>query len=338
MFKDGTLFEGKSFGAPRSAAGEVVFTTGMTGYPETLTDPSYRGQILVFTYPLLGNYGVAGKEFWESERVQAAGVVVSNYIGTPSHPFSRETLGAWLTRQGVPLLEVKDTRALVQKIREEGSPLGKVLIGGKKIGFEDPNARNLVAEVSIKKPSTRGRGRKHVVLIDCGAKKNIERELVARGLRVTTVPWNYDIFSISSFDALVVSNGPGDPKMAGETVANVRKAMELGIPVLGICLGNQILALAAGGDTYKLKFGHRGQNQPCALVGSERSILTTQNHGYAVGRIPPGFKEWFKNGNDGTNEGLIHKTKPFMSVQFHPEHTPGPTDAAWVFDHFLSRI
>ncbi len=354
-FKDGSRFDGQSFGAPVPAAGEVVFTTGMTGYPETLTDPSYRGQILVFTYPLLGNYGVGERIYWESSRVQAAGVVVSHYIDTPSHHASRETLAAWLARHGVPLVEIKDTRALVQKIREEGTPLGKLTVGRKDIPFEDPNVRNLVAEVSIRKPVTRlpgqGGGKRHVVLIDCGAKRNIERELLARGLKVTTVPWNWRLFNDQRshdrktvdvipgrIDAVVLSNGPGDPKMVQETIATVREALRREVPILGICLGNQILALAAGGDTYKLKFGHRGHNQPCTLVGSERSLLTTQNHGYSVSKVPPGFRAWFTNGNDGTNEGLIHRTKPFMAVQFHPEHTPGPTDAGWVFDYFLSRI
>ncbi len=340
VFKDGVVFEGVSFGKPISVAGEIVFTTGMVGYPESLTDPSYEGQILIFTYPLLGNYGVPDRAHWESKRIHVAGVIVSHYVDTPSHPTSTMTLGEWLRREGVPALEIKDTRALAQKIRGEGAMLGKILTGGKNIPFDDPNRRNLVNEVSIKRVTSEGRGTRTVALIDCGVKENIRRNLLARGARVLTVPWNYPIFKkdAPAFDAIVISNGPGDPMMARATIANVREALLQKVPMLGICLGNQILALAAGGTTYKLKFGHRGQNQPCRLIGTNRSYLTTQNHGFAVKRIPRGFRPWFVNANDGTNEGLIHERLPFMSTQFHPEASPGPLDTGWIFDYFLERI
>ncbi|OGY99061.1 MAG: carbamoyl phosphate synthase small subunit [Candidatus Liptonbacteria bacterium RIFCSPLOWO2_01_FULL_45_15] len=341
VFQDGLFFEGKSFGKSTSIAGEIVFTTGMSGYPEALTDPSYTGQILIFTYPLLGNYGVPAREKWESKKIHAAGVIVSQYIDTPSHPSSAMTLGEWLVRQNIPALEIKDTRALTQKIRTEGATLGKIIIGKKNIPFADPNIRNLVDEVSIKAPMTYpGNGKRTILLVDCGAKENIVRDLIARGVRVMRVPWNYDFLGtgVPQFDGIVISNGPGDPTMAGATTANVRKAMKRNIPILGICLGNQILALAAGGSTYKLKFGHRSQNQPCRLVGSNRSYLTTQNHGFAVKKIPDGFKPWFINANDGTNEGLLHEKLPFMSVQFHPEANPGPLDTGWIFDYFLKHI
>ena len=334
ILKDGTELEGMSFGAPKGVSGEVVFATGMVGYPESLTDPSYRGQILVMTYPLVGNYGVPEKKYWESDRIQVAGLIVSNYIDTPSHHQSRMTLGKWLKLQGVPALEIKDTRFLTQKIRTEGAMLGRIGDGE----FEDPNLRNLVAEVSIKKPKVEGKGKKTVVLIDCGAKNNIRRSLAARDLRVITVPWNYDIFKLKKFHGLVISNGPGDPKMAGKTIETVRAALSKKIPILGICLGNQILALAAGGNTKKLKFGHRGQNQPCRLVGTDKCFLTTQNHGFVVSKIPAGFAGWFVNVNDGTNEGMIHKKLPFMSVQFHPEACPGPTDTDWIFDKFYEKL
>ncbi len=340
VFKDGLFFEGKSFGKPISIAGEIVFTTGMVGYPEALTDPSYTGQILIFTYPLLGNYGVPTREKWESKKIHAAGVIVSQYIDTPSSHSSTMTLGKWLISQNIPALEIKDTRALTQKIRTEGATLGKIIIGNRNISFADPNLRNLIDDVSIKKPEIIGTGRKTILLVDCGAKENIVRDLLARGVRVVRVPWNYDFLGTDSskFDGIVISNGPGDPTMADVAIANVKKAMRQNIPILGICLGNQILALAAGGSTYKLKFGHRSQNQPCRLVGSNRSYLTTQNHGFAVKKISAGFKSWFINANDGTNEGLIHEKLPFMSVQFHPEANPGPLDTGWIFDYFLKRI
>lgn len=376
ILKDGTAYDAVSFGKPVSVSGEVVFATGMVGYPESLTDPSYAGQILVMTYPLVGNYGVPDKKFWESNHIQPTALVVSTYNSTPSHATSKQSLAAWLKKEGIPGIEVKDTRLLAKKLRERGVMLGKIVFakihnsadGQKTSGFGtirrspvptyrdgeegdkyptssaqnkrfiDPNETNLVAKVSTKKVTTKGSGKTTCVLIDCGAKKNIERELLARGLRVTTVPWNYDVFKHKlQFNYIVVSNGPGDPKMAQETVVILQTVMAKKIPVLGICLGNQILALAAGGDTYKLKFGHRGQNQPAQMVGSERCFLTTQNHGFAIKKIPKGFRPWFVNANDNTNEGIIHNKFPWMSVQFHPESTPGPLDTSWIFDYFLKR-
>ena len=284
---DGTEYEGVSFGAPTSVAGEVVFTTGMTGYPESLTDPSYAGQILVLTYPLVGNYGVPEKTKWESGRIHASALIVSSYNPTPSHYASTQSLSSWLKAEGVPGLEIKDTRALAQKIRTQGTMLGKVIVGKNGIALRDPNKENLVAKVSTKKIISKGKGERTCVLIDCGAKRNIERELLARGFRVTTVPWDCDIFKEKiPCDYLVVSNGPGDPKMCRETVAVIEKAMRKKIPILGICLGNQLLALAAGGDTYKLKFGHRGQNHPVKMEGTEKCFLTTQNHGFAITKAP----------------------------------------------------
>lgn len=385
ILKDGTTYEGTSFGADKSTSGEVVFATGMVGYPEAITDPSFRGQILVMTYPLIGNYGVPDKKFWESEKIQISGLIVCNYNDTPSHYSSRQTLSAWLKKEKIPALEIKDTRSLTQKLREHGVMLGKIdfteygnntdvrrgrqVLGNsksvypyqsvfRKESFEDPNLRNLVSEVSIKKPYTvvlsrgassvtgianaedapRARG-KTVVLIDCGAKANIARSLVKRGLKVIVVPWNFNPLKLKQkISGVVISNGPGDPQRADVTIANTRLIMAKKLPILGICLGNQILALAAGGTTYKLKFGHRGQNQPCVLSGTKKAILTTQNHGFAVGKIPKGFKEWFYNANDNTNEGIIHRSLPFMSVQFHPEATPGPTDADWIFDFFIKKF
>ena len=310
----------------------------MVGYPEALTDPSFRGQILILTYPLVGNYGVPKKELWESEKIQVSGLIVCNYNDTPSHHVSEMSLGAWLKEQNVPALEIKDTRELTQKLRTKGVMLGKIQFEGKNIPFEDPDLRNLVSEVSTKKISTTGSGRDTVVLIDCGAKRNIERRLIARGLKVVTVPWDTDVMKLKTpFRAVVISNGPGDPMKAEATIKNVKKVLAKKIPVLGICLGNQILALASGGNTYKLKYGHRSQNQPCVESGAKKAYLTTQNHGFAVKKIPAGFREWFYNANDNTNEGIIHKNLPFMSVQFHPESSPGPLDTDWVFDFFLRK-
>lgn len=343
ILQDGTSYESESFGAPISAAGEVVFATGMTGYPESLTDPSYKGQILVMTYPIVGNYGVPEPEMWESDRIQISGLIVSNYINTPSHFQSKHSLAKWFKNENIPLIEIKDTRALAQKIREQGTILGKININ-KDMEFYDPNIHNVVDEVStqkIYKVNARGTNKKTVILIDCGAKRNIAKELSKRGINVIVVPWNTDIFSDQfnyQFDALLISNGPGDPKVIKETIATVKKAVEKKIPTLGICLGHQILSLAAGGNTRKLKYGHRSQNQPCIEVGTNRCIITTQNHGFEVSTIPPGFKPWFINANDNSNEGIKHEKLPIMSVQFHPEATPGPKDAEWIFDYFLSRL
>lgn len=339
ILKNGSVYEGLSFGANISISGELVFSTGMVGYPEALTDPSFRGQILVMTYPLIGNYGVPESKFWESDKIQVSGLVVASYIDTPSHFASASTLGNWLKRERIPALEIKDTRMIAKHLAEKGSSLGKMEFDMTGMGFEDPNLRNLVAEVSVKKSKLVGKGKQTVMLIDCGVKRNIIRELGARGVKILIVPWDMDLKKIKiKYQGVVVSNGPGDPEMAGATINTVKKLLKKKKPILGICLGNQILALSAGGDTYKLKFGHRSQNQPCLLAGTKKCFLTTQNHGFAVGKIPKGFRTWFINANDGTNEGIIHKSLPFMSVQFHPESSPGPMDTAWVFDEFFRTI
>ncbi|MDP2637520.1 MAG: glutamine-hydrolyzing carbamoyl-phosphate synthase small subunit [Candidatus Levybacteria bacterium] len=342
VLEDGSFFEGKSFGGVKSIAGEVVFSTGMMGYPESLTDPSYKGQILILTYPIIGSYGVPDKKYWESSRIQVSGLIVSNYIDIPSHFQSKQTLSQWLKKENIPGLEITDTRFLTQKIREKGTMLGKIILN-KDLEFYNPDKDNLVAQVSTKEiinlePNSKNVG-KTVLLIDCGAKENIARCLSKRGIRVVIVPWDFDPFSSKiKFDGIIISNGPGNPKNADKTILNIKKALNKKIPILGICLGNQILALAGGGDTAKLKFGHRSQNQPCLLDGSEKCYITTQNHGFTVKKLPKGFKTWFKNANDGSNEGIIHTTLPFMSVQFHPEANPGPVDTEWVFDYFLKKI
>jgi len=323
----------------------------MVGYPESLTDPSYRGQILVLAYPLIGNYGVPSKKkdalglekTFESGNAQITGLVVSNYCLEHNHWQAEKSLGQWLQQEGVPAITGIDTRALTKKLRERGVMLGKIEFEGKEVEMEDPNKRNLVAEVSCKQPvEYKGNGKgPSIGLLDCGAKNNIVRSLVKRGCKVVRFPWDYNIFNGKhEFDALMVSNGPGDPKQCTATIKTVAKAMEQDLPTFGICLGNQILALATGADTYKLKYGHRSQNQPCILEGSKRCYITSQNHGYAVDEEKLG-NEWepfFRNLNDGTNEGIRHKSKPFISVQFHPEAFPGPVDTAFLFDGFLKKV
>jgi carbamoyl-phosphate synthase small subunit len=339
VLEDGTRFEGLSFGYERASAGEVVFCTGMVGYPEALTDASFAGQILTMTYPIMGNYGVPDASMWEDDRIHVAGLLVSHYVNTPSHAQSVMTLEDWLKRERIPALEIKDTRLLTQHLRKYGSMLGKIVFD-EDMDFVDPNQLHLVEQVSAKEVQIVGEGETTIVLIDCGAKRNIVRSLLARNVRVVIVPWDYDLFSADcplDFDGILISNGPGNPKLAQKTIQTIRTALDRKIPTMGICMGHQLLALAAGGDTYKLKFGHRSQNQPCLMLGTKRCYITTQNHGFAVGQLPPDFEPWFINANDGSNEGMHHTHLPFFSVQFHPEAAPGPMDTDWLFDYFLEK-
>src|SRR3989344_4223678 len=333
VLEDGTVLVGTSFGAPNSSAGEVVLNTGMVGFPESMADPSYQGQILVCTYPLIGNYGVPAQiksmgmaKYFESERMQISGLVVADYSDNYSHWASVRSLSEWLIEQGIPAITGIDTRYLTKKLRTKGVMLGKIVVD-RNIDFYDPNKLNLVDKVSIKKPVLYKSGKKKVVLVDCGAKNNIIRSLLRRKVSVLRVPWNYP-FEDLKCDGITISNGPGNPKMCKETINSIRAVMKEETPIFGICLGNQLLALAAGADTYKLKFGHRSQNQPCIEVGTKRCYITSQNHGFAVNpkKLSSQWKQWFVNANDKTNEGIKHKSKPFYSVQFHPEATPGPTD------------
>jgi len=346
ILQDETVFEGQAFGFPGPVAGEVVFNTGMVGYPEALTDPSYRGQILVLTYPLVGNYGVAASQAnpgsdgcFESSRIQIAGLIVSEISGGYHHWNASKSLADWLKDEEVPALSGVDTRALTKLLRQSGSMLGMIASKAQHGQFYDPNEDNLVAQVSVASPRTYPRGKNRVIIIDCGCKSSIIRKLLDRDITVIQVPWDYDFLG-EDFDGVVISNGPGDPKMCGRTIANVRRAMERECPVFGICLGNQILALAAGADTYKLKYGHRGQNQPCIEVGTKRCYITSQNHGYAVDirTLAPDWRPWFSNANDDTNEGIRHSSKPFRGVQFHPEAAPGPIDTEFLFDEFRQSL
>lgn len=344
--EDGTVFEGKSFGSEKPIAGEVVFYTAMTGYPESLTDPSYTGQILVSTYPMIGNYGVPFGEteegihkFFESHKLHISGLIIADYSFEFSHWNAEKSLSDWLKEYEVPGIFDVDTRALTKILREKGSMLGKIEFDDAVIDFYDPNKENLVARASCTQREVYGDGELRVVLIDCGVKNNIIRCLLKRGTSVIRVPWDYD-FSNENFDGVFISNGPGDPAMCNETVQNIRKIMDEEKPVMGICLGNQLLARAAGADTYKLKYGHRSHNQPVLLQGTNRCFITSQNHGYAVATetLPTDWEPLFTNVNDNTNEGIRHKTKPFFSTQFHPEASSGPTDTEFLFDDFIQNI
>lgn len=389
VLDDGSMFHGFSFGFDKTVAGEVVFNTAMTGYPESLTDPSYAGQLMVLTYPLVGNYGVPPfsieenglPTFMESEKIHAEAIIVSDYSEEYSHWNAVESLGDWLKREMIPGITGIDTRALTKKIREHGVMMGRILIDdetGAKYGgiaglqmqvgslhmpFEMPDygSINYVDRVSCKdiicyqpggtemsfpartfgntQIATLNPELKRVVLLDCGVKANIIRSLLKRNVAVIRVPWNYD-FNQLEYDGLFLSNGPGDPDTCDAAVQNIRKALGGDKPICGICMGNQLLAKAGGASIYKLKYGHRSHNQPVRMVGTEKCFITSQNHGYAVDNDTLGadWEPLFINMNDGTNEGIRHKTKPFFSSQFHPEACSGPTDTEFIFDKFVDLL
>ncbi len=345
--ENGAIFQGKSFGYERSVAGEVVFNTAMTGYPESLTDPSYSGQILVLTYPLIGNYGVPIDQikndismFYESEKIHVRGVIISDYSFEYSHWNAAKSLSDWLKEQKIAGMYGVDTREITRILREQGSMNGCLQMEAEApIPFDDPNAANQVDVVSCKEIIRYGNGSKKVLLVDCGVKHNILRCLLKRDVTILRVPWNYD-FSTLQYDGLFISNGPGNPDFCEETVAHIRAAMNGDKPIFGICMGNQLLGKAGGAKIYKLKYGHRGHNQPVRMLNSNRCFITSQNHGFAVDDKTLG-KDWkplFVNMNDGTNEGIRHKTKPFFSAQFHPEASSGPTDTEFLFDTFVKLM
>ncbi len=349
---------GASAGSNFFVDGEVVFNTGMVGYPETFTDPSYRGQILVLTYPMIGNYGVPQEknlddvsQLLESTKIHLRGLIISEECEAHSHWQAKKSLGEFLEKHKIPAIKGVDTRALTQKLREHGVMLGKIASEStsfsKDMHFEDPNASNLVAQVSVKKKSVlkpKGKARATVALIDCGIKHNIIRSFLDHGVKVIRLPWDADLSKVrEKYDGVFVSNGPGDPEMADKTIESLKWAMENDKTIFGICLGSQIMGLAAGAKTYKLKYGHRSANQPCTDVindKGQRCYITSQNHGYAVDEktLPKGWKVWFRNANDGTVEGLKHNKKPWFSVQFHPEASPGPEDAHYLFEEFLKSM
>jgi carbamoyl-phosphate synthase small subunit len=346
ILEDGTVFKGRSFGHHKSVAGEVVFNTAMTGYPESLTDPSYEGQILVSTYPLVGNYGVPNDEkengipkFYESDRIHITGFVISDYSFDYSHWNASESLGDWLKQNEVPGVFGIDTRALTKILREKGTMLGKIEVDGDEIDFYDPNKENLVARVSTKEKVIYGNGKYKIGLVDTGGKYNIVRCLLKRDTTVTMLPWDYD-FNNDDFDGIMLANGPGDPQICEVAIENIRKALKGNKPIFGICLGNQLLGTAAGGSTHKLKYGHRAHNHPVMKVGTGTCYITSQNHGYVLDTdsLSDEWEPLFVNINDNTNEGIRHKTKPFFSTQFHPEASSGPTDTEFLFDEFVNLI
>lgn len=350
---DGTRLKGTSFGFAGPASGEVVFTTSMVGYVESLTDPSYRGQILLMTYPLIGNYGVPGESGrFESNRIQAAGLVVSTAHADTSHAEAALSLPDWLAREQVPGIAGIDTRRLTLKLREHGTMLGRISAEERSLTEEtamlDPNSTDIVREVTVAKPVVHeGQAqvavapirRKRVILVDCGVKQSILRELLGRGLEVRQVPADWD-YTGEEFDGIIVSNGPGNPERCTATTGILRRAMSLGRPMFGICLGAQLMALAAGGRTYKLRYGHRGQNQPVREAGTARCRLTSQNHGFAIApeTLSDDWQVWFTNANDGSVEGIRHRRRPFAAVQFHPEAAPGPLDSRDLFDQFVELL
>lgn len=352
QLSDGTEFHGKSFGYEQPVAGEVVFNTAMMGYPESLTDPSYAGQLLTMTFPLVGNYGVPPftfdkqtglPDFMESDRIYASALIVSDYSEQHSHWNAVESLGEWLQREKVPGITGIDTRELTKVLREHGVMMGKILFDDEpnNVPEADYEGVNFVDRVSVKEivRYNEGAGRK-VVLVDCGVKANIVRELIQRGVEVVRVPWNYD-YTDMEFDGLFLANGPGDPDMCSEAVEIIRKQMSRSRkPICGICMGNQLLSKAAGATIYKLKYGHRGHNQPVRMVGTQKCFITSQNHGYAVDArtLDKDWEELFVNMNDASNEGIRHKENPWFSSQFHPEACSGPVDTEFMFDKFVETL
>ncbi len=357
VLSDGTRFAGKSFGYDAPVAGEVVFNTAMMGYPESLTDPSYAGQLMTLTYPLVGNYGVPEfsiedndiPTFMESDKIYASAIIVSDYSEQYSHWNAKESLADWLKREHVPGITGIDTRQLTKVLREHGVMMGKIIFDDDpdNIPEADYEGVNFVDQVSCKEvityqPTVEVEGKApKVVLVDCGVKANIIRCLLKRGVEVVRVPWNYD-FNALDFDGLFLANGPGDPDMCEAAVENIRKflANPKVRPCMGICMGNQLLSKAAGATIYKLKYGHRSHNQPVREVGTDKCFITSQNHGYAVDSSTLGadWEPLFVNMNDGSNEGIRHKKNPWFSAQFHPEACSGPVDTEFLFDKFVNLL
>ncbi len=362
VLEDGSLFLGKGFGAETTSIAEVVFTTGMVGYPESMTDPSFAGQLLCFTYPLIGNYGVPSMKDldsmglpnqFESESIKVSGIIVQEWCEKPSHWASTQTVSEWMKSEGIPGIAGVDTRALVSRIRERGVMMG-VLASGSGLANRKGLLKTLkdstrydsidfVRKVSPREARTYGGGERTVVLLDCGTKLSIIRNLLKRGFSVVRAPFDYSYADIMKHDpaGVVVSNGPGDPQLCLNTIAATSRLIDSEMPTFGICLGNQLVGLSQGAQTYKLKYGHRGQNKPVVDLISGRGYVTSQNHGYSVSRETlkkTELRPWFLNADDDSVEGLVHQKKPCIAVQFHPEASPGPYDTEFVFDRFVALM
>ena len=347
VLSDGTTIYGRSVGYEANVSGEVIFNTAMTGYVESLTDPSYSGQILTFTYPLIGNYGVpdGGQKdngltsFFESEKIQVSGILASSITDQFSHFNAREHLVSWLKRNKVVAVEGIDTRMLAKKLRNDGVMLGKILLNEENIDFYDPHVHDEVAKVSCKEVITYGNGKYKIVLVDCGVKQNVIRYLMNYDCTVTRVPFDYDYHQIPHH-GLFISGGPGNPAKCTKTIEFIKKSLTGKVPILGICLGHQLMALASGAKIIKLKYGHHGHNQPVKMVGSNKCLITSQNHGYTIDSNTLS-KDWlvsFVNLNDQTNEGIMHRNRPFFATQFHPETASGPMDTDFIFNDFFQMI
>jgi len=362
ILEDGSTYRGTGFGYPKTVGGEFVFNTGMVGYTETLTDPSYRGQILCLTFPLIGNYGVPSKstmdgyglpKYFESDNIQVSGLIVHELSNVANHRECEKTLDQWLYDEKIPGISGIDTRDLTKKIRIKGVMNGALSVSEKQINTKalldtvkktKYEGFNFMSQVSVDKTVEYGDSSlEPIVLIDTGTKYSIIRNVLRMGYRVIRVPWDVSFSDIISHKpkGIIISNGPGDPKVCNITIDTALKLFDSSLPMLGICLGNQIIALAAGGDTYKLKFGHRGQNKGCTDINTNQTFITSQNHGYGVKSNTldkTGFKAWYINSDDNTIEGIKHKSKPIIAVQFHPEASPGPYDCMHIFNRFKDLI
>ena len=362
ILEDGSTYRGTGFGYPKTVGGEFVFNTGMVGYTETLTDPSYRGQILCLTFPLIGNYGVPSKstmdgyglpKYFESDNIQVSGLIVHELSNVANHRECEKTLDQWLYDEKIPGISGIDTRDLTKKIRIKGVMNGALSVSEKQINTKalldtvkktKYEGFNFMSQVSVDKTVEYGDSSlEPIVLIDTGTKYSIIRNVLRMGYRVIRVPWDVSFSDIISHKpkGIIISNGPGDPKVCNITIDTALKLFDSSLPMLGICLGNQIIALAAGGDTYKLKFGHRGQNKGCTDINTNQTFITSQNHGYGVKSNTldkTGFKAWYINSDDNTIEGIKHKSKPIIAVQFHPEASPGPYDCMHIFTSFKDLI